>query len=175
MKILKLLAAILFLVASIHVCRADIGDAESRCITRYGSEIDSQDSLGYRQVGDRAATFNIKMPYGSVVVRVVFLHGLSCHESFSNADAALGLTSDQLKGILNSQSAGLNWHKGRTIYNSGGGDTYCSVDWQRSDGATAKFWMSGKAVSQSQTGQIDISTREYTYAQHIYDKENGDN
>jgi hypothetical protein len=37
------------------------------------------------------------------------------------------------------------------------------------------FWLSGKADVQSQSGQVEISTKEYTYAQHIYDKENGDN
>jgi hypothetical protein len=170
-----LLTAVLLFVSGIGVCRANIGDPEAGCIAKYGSESDVTNDVGYRQVGDKAATFNLKMPYGTLVIRVTFLRGLSCHESISNADASRGLSLEQLKEILNSQSAGFKWHKGRTVYQSGGGDTDCAMDWLRSDGATAKFWMSGKADSQAQSGQMDISTKEYTYAQHIYDKENGDN
>ncbi len=54
------------------------------------------------------------------------------------------------------------------------GSTYGSIDWQRSDGAVGKFWVSGAAASQIKTGQVDVSTKQYAVAQRFYDKENGD-
>ena len=176
MTISKLVIAVFLFVSAAGACRANIGEAEAQCLTRYGSEFDVTTDVGYRQVGDKAASFNLKTPSGSMIVRVTFLRGLSCHESFSNADSSRGLTEDQMKAILDSQNAGLKWRKGRTVYHTdGSGETYGSVDWLRSDGATAKFWVSGKAASQNQSGQVELSTEEYTHAQHFYDKENGDN
>jgi hypothetical protein len=106
---------------------------------------------------------------------VIFLNGLSCHESFSNADSSHGLSDDQMKDILKAQSAGLNWSKQKTQLRTRSDMTYGSVEWLRTDGATATFWVSGNASSQSQSGQVDLSSKYYAYAQHFYDKENGEN
>ena len=175
MNIPKVLVAALLFVSGLGTCRANLGETEAQCIARYGNESDVQNDVGYRQVGDKAASFNVKTAKGSLYVKVIFLNGLSCHESFSNADASIGLTEDQMKAILNSQSAGLKWEKGRTLYRTVAGLTSGSADWRRSDGATATFWTSGKADSQIQTGQVDLSTKQYAVAQHFYDKENGGN
>jgi hypothetical protein len=162
-------------MSGVGICRANLGETETQCIARYGTESDVQTDIGYRQVGDKAASFNVKAAHGSLFVRVIFLNGLSCHESISNADTSIGLSEDQMKAILDSQNAGFKWEKGRTLYRTAAGTTYGSVDWRRSDGAVAKFWISGTADSQSQTGQVDLSTKQYAVAQHFYDKENGDN
>ncbi len=174
MKTLQLMAVVLLFVSDVGVCRANLGETEAQCIARYGDESDIQNDLGYRKVGDKAASFNLKTPNGSLVVRVIFLNGLSCHEEFSNADSSRGLSVDQMKALLDAQSAALKWRKGKTVYRSSSGFTYGSVDWLRSDGATARFWLSGKADAQTQSGQVELSTKEYTYAQRFYDKENGD-
>jgi len=177
MKPSTLLALVLFSISGMTLCRANLGESEAQCITRYGDESDVQTDLGYRQVGDKAATFTAKSPFGPLNVRVTFLNGMSCHESISNADSSNGLSEDQLKGILNSQSAGQKWDKRKTVFHTGASleETYETVDWLRSDGATATFWMSGKASSQNRSGQIDLSTQQYAYAQHVYDQENGAN
>jgi hypothetical protein len=175
MKSSTLLAIVFIFVSGMTVCRANLGESEARCITRYGAESDVQTDLGYRQVGDKAASFNVNTPSGALIVRVTFLRGLSCRESFSCADSSRGLTEDQMKGILNSQSVGLKWEKGRTVYRTGYGSAYATIDWLRSDGAGAKSYMSGKADSRSLSGQIDLFTKLYADAQHFYDKENGDN
>jgi hypothetical protein len=175
MKTPKLVATALLFVSGMSISRANLGETEAQCIARYGNESDIQTDVGYRQVGDKAASFNIKTANGILVIRVIFLKGLSCHESFSNDDSSRGLSEDQLKSILDSQSAGLAWSKQKTVYRSVSGVTYGTVDWLRTDGATARFWMSGKADTQNQAGQIDLSTKQYAYAQHFYDKENGDN
>jgi hypothetical protein len=176
MKTLKFSAVALLLISGFGVCRASLGETEAQCITKYGNEFEVRNDLGFQQVGDKAASFNIKTPTSSFIVRIIFLNGLSCHESYSNADASHGLSEDQMKVILNSQAAGLKWRKGRTIYQTDrSGETHGTVDWVRSDGATARFWMSGKAGSQQESGQIDLSTKQYAVAQDFYDKENGDN
>jgi hypothetical protein len=177
MEKLKLTALALLFVAAMDVCRANLGDTEAQCIAKYGSESDVKDDLGYRQVGDKAASFKVKAPNGEIILRITFLNGLSCHESYSSADSSRGLSEDQMKAILHSQDAGLNWDKRKTIYrtSNSAGQTFGTVDWLRSDGATARFWMLGKASSQSQSGQIDLSTKQYADAQHFYDEENGNN
>jgi hypothetical protein len=169
-----LLAALLLISAS-GLCRANLGDSEAQCIARYGPESDVRTDLGYRQVGNKSATFTFKNSVGSLFVKIIFLNGLSCHESICNSDASDGLTQDQMKAILDSQSSGMKWEKGRTEYRTVAGETYGSTEWKRSDGAEGKFWFSGKAASQNHTGQVSVSTRQYAVAQATYDKENGDN
>jgi hypothetical protein len=97
MKTSSLLAMAVLFVSGLGLCRANLGETEAQCIARYGSESEIQNDVGYRQVGDKAASFNVKMPYGVIAVRVIFLNGLSCRESFANADASRGLTDDQMK------------------------------------------------------------------------------
>jgi hypothetical protein len=171
------LALACFFVSSVAICRGNLGDTEAQCVAKYGAESDVTDDLGYRQVGDKAASFNVKTSGGAMDLRIIFLRGLSCHETYSNADSSRGLSEDQMKAILNAQSAGQKWDKGKTIFRSTGisGYTYGTIDWLRSDGATARFYLSSQSSSQTQTGQIDLSTKYYAYAQHFYDKENGGN
>jgi len=145
-------------------------------MARYGSESEIQTDVGYRQVGDKAASFSLKTASGSLDVRVTFLNGLSCHESISNADASRGLSEEQMKAILDSQSAGFQWRKRKTVYHTDRSDETSETEsWIRSDGATANFFMSGKAASGDLSGEVELSTKEYTRAQSIYDKENGAN
>jgi len=172
---LRLTIQAFLFITTAAICRANLSESEAQCIARYGNESDVRTDIGYRQVGDKSASFTFKTASGSLYVKVIFLNGMSCHESFSNADASLGLTEEQMKAILDKQSAGLKWEKGETRYRTVAGETYGRIDWQRSDGAVAKFWISGKAASQSPTGQVDVSTKQYAVAQRIYDKENGDN
>jgi hypothetical protein len=169
-------AALLFLSGTI-AGRANLGETEAQCIAHYGAEFDSRDSVGYNQVGDRLGFFHQKTPTGSFDVRIVFLNSASCHETYTNTDSAHGLTMDQMKAILDAQSVGLKWRKGASVFRTGNiaGETYGSIDWLRSDGATAKFWVSGKANSQTQTGQVELSTKQYADAQRVYDRENGGN
>ena len=170
-----ILLTVLLFVSGLSISRANLGETEAQCIAKYGNEADVQTDVGYRQVGDKAASFNVKTASVPLSVRVIFLNGLSCHETFANADPSAGLSEKQMKAILDSQSAGLKWEKGRTLYRTTAGTTYGSVDWLRSDGATAKFWIFGKSDSQNQTGQVEVSTKQYTVAQRFYDKENGGN
>jgi hypothetical protein len=169
--------ALLF-VCSLGTCRANLGETESQCVARYGHETGVQTDVGYRQVGDKAVTFLLKMKTTSVDIKVIFLHGRSCHETFSNDDSSQGLSEDQMKSILDSQSAGLKWRKVNSMFHTNGvdssGTTYGIEKWQRSDGATGTFWLSGKADTQTYSGQVDVSTREYTVAQRYYDQQNGD-
>jgi hypothetical protein len=176
MKTSKFVAVALLFVSGIGVCRANLGETEAQCIARYGSESDIQNDIGYRQVGDKAASFYVKTASGSFDVRVTFLKGLSCHESISNADASRGLSEDQMKAILDSQSAGCKWRKRKTVYHTDRSDeTSETENWLRSDGATANFSMSGKAASGDLSGEVELSTKEYTRAQRFYDQENGAN
>jgi hypothetical protein len=176
MKTSKFVAVALLFILGVSVCRANLGETEAQCMARYGSESDIQTDMGYRQVGDKAASFSMKTGSGFFDVRVIFLNGLSCHESISNADASRGLSEDQMKAILDSQSAGFKWHKQKTVYHTDRSDeTSEAENWLRSDGATANFFMSGKAASGDLSGEVELSTKEYTLAQRIYDKENGAN
>src|ERR1700761_6250613 len=112
MRSLKFVAAIGFLAAGFGICRANLGESEAQCITRYGGESDVQNGLGYHQVGDKTATFHAKFSGVALNIRVIFLNGLSCHEAIANADDSRGLTVDQMKALLDSQRAGQDWHKG---------------------------------------------------------------
>ena len=176
MKTSKFVAVSLLLVLGMGVCRANLGETEAQCIARYGSESDIRNDMGYRQVGDKAASFSVKTASGSLDVRVIFLNGLSCHESISNDDSSRGLSEAQLKAILDSQSAGFKWRKEKTVYHTDRSDETAETEnWLRSDGATADFFMSGKAASGDLSGEVELSTREYAAAQRFYDKENGVN
>jgi hypothetical protein len=175
MKTFPLIAVALLLVSSLGVCRANLGESEAQCIARYGAESDIRTDMGYRQVGDKAASFTVKTAGGSLDVRVTFLRGLSCHESISNSDSSHGLPEKQMKALLDSQSSGFTWEKGKTVYRTGGDETSGIENWTRSDGATAKFFISGKASSEELSGELELSTKEYTVAQRFYDKENGSN
>jgi hypothetical protein len=172
-----LLATSLLYVVGTVACRANLGDTEAQCISRYGPEADTQDDVGYRQAGDKAVTFHPTMGKITYDVRVVFLHGQSCHETLSNSDSGAGLTEIQMKAILDSQSARLEWSKGKRTFHTNGvdsGTTTGRQDWLRSDGATATFWLSSQATAQTTTGEVEVSTREYTALQKYYDKQNGD-
>src|ERR1700722_1906897 len=157
MQSLKFIAAIGFLAASLGLCRANLGETEAQCITRYGSESDAQDGLGYHQVGDRTATFHSKFSGVTLNIRIIFLNGYVCHEAISNIDDSRGLSMDQMKAILDSERAGQDWHKGRAVYRSDRHDTAGAIAWKRDDGAIATFWLSGKASSQSQSGEMELS------------------
>jgi hypothetical protein len=175
-KTSKFGAIALLFVSGIGLCRANLGETESQCAARYGNESAIQTDLGYRQVGDKAASFQVRTSTGSLDVRVIFLNGLSCHETISNTDSSRGLSEEQMKAILDSQSAGFQWRKRKTVYHTDRSDeTYETENWLRSDGATAIFSMSGTAASRDLSGEVELSTKEYTYAQHFYDQENGDN
>lgn len=173
MKTPLLLATVLLFISSLGICRANIGETEAQCIARYGAESEVQTDVGYRQVGDKAASFTMATPKGSLAIRVTFLNGASCHEAISSADGP-GLTEDQMKAILDSQSAGLKWKKDKTAFHTAAiTETYENVAWVRSDGATAHFYLSGKASNQNRSGQMDVSTKQYAVTQAFYDKENG--
>jgi hypothetical protein len=174
MPSLKYLVAVGFLALGLGVCRANLGETEAQSIARYGQESDVQDGLGYHKVGDRLATFHARYSSVSLIVRIIFWSGADCHENISNADASHGLTVDMMKAILDSEGAGQKWHKGRAVFRSEAfGDTRGCQEWRRDDGAVARFWLSGKADSQHQTGEMEISTKPYTDAQAFYDKEDG--
>jgi hypothetical protein len=176
MKMPLCVAAALLFVSSAGVGRANLGETEAQCIARYGIESDLQTDVGYRQVGDKAASFHIKTASGFLDLRVIFLNGLSCHESISNTDSSHGLSEAQMKAILDSQSAGLKWRKRKTIYHTERlEETFEVENWLRSDGATANFSMSGQSASSDLAGEMELSTKQYADAQHFYDKENGDN
>jgi hypothetical protein len=177
MKILRLVAVGLVFVLAVGVCRANLGETEAQCVARYGAESDIQDGLGYDQVGDKAATFQAKTPQGLLTLRITFLHGRDCREQISNADASRGLSEDQMKAILDAESAGLKWRKGRSVYHTdridASGVTSASENWLRSDGATASFGLSGRADSRSLSGSMEMATKEYSDAQGFFDKQDG--
>ncbi len=176
MKTSRFVAVTLLFIFSLGICRANLGETEAQCVARYGDESDVQTNLGYRQVGDKAASFTRTTPNGALAIRVIFLNGASCHETISNADSSRGLSEDQMKAILDAQRAGLEWRKRNTVYRTNGsGETAGREDWQRSDGATATFWVSRKAGSEGQSGEMELSTKQYASAQHFYDQENGAN
>src|ERR1700683_3198634 len=157
----KFVTGTFLFISCMTVCRANLGETEAQCMARYGSESEIQTDVGYRQVGDKAASFSLKTASGSLDVRVTFLNGLSCHESISNADASRGLSEEQMKAILDSQSAGFQWRKRKTVYHTDRSDETSETEsWIRSDGATANFFMSGKAASGDLSGEVELSTKE---------------
>jgi hypothetical protein len=171
----KFVAAIGFFAAGLGVCHANLGETEAQCIARYGSESDVQDGLGYHQVGDKTATFHGKFSGFALNVRIIFLNGRACHEAISNADGSQALSMDQMKAILDSERAGQDWHKGRAVYRSDRHDTAGAIAWKRDDGAIATFWLSGQASSQSPSGEMELSTKQYATAQAYWDKVDGNN
>jgi hypothetical protein len=175
MKAFNLAALVLFSILSAGVCRASLGDTEARCITKYGAESDATDNLGDRIVGDRAVTFNISTPSGDLNLRVVFLHGTVAHEEISGAGGR-SLPETQLKTLLDAESQGFKWEKGKTVFRTNNsGSTYGAQNWSRSDGAVAKFWVNAQAGSQDLSGQMEISTKLFAAAQAFYDRQNGVN
>ena len=172
---LALLSALLS-VLGVGISRASLGDTEAQCVAKYGSESDAQDGLGYHVVGDRAVTFHLKTAAASLNVRVVFLQGTVAHEEISSGDASHPLSEEQLKALLDSESAGLEWRKRNTIFRSDiSGSTSGMENWSRSDGAVAKFWLSGKAGSKDISGQLELSTKRFADAQAYFDKQDGAN
>ncbi|HUB66292.1 MAG TPA: hypothetical protein VL981_02255 [Candidatus Methylacidiphilales bacterium] len=176
MKMRTPFSVVLLLALGIGVSRGNLGETEAQCIARYGSETDLQDNLAYDVVGDKAVIFHIKTTHASLNLKVIFFNGVGSHEVFTNADAAGGLSEDQMKAILNSESGALKWNRRNSVYHTDrSGETFRTEDWLRSDGATAKFWLSGEAASGKLTGEIEVSTKEYSIAQRNLDKQDGAN
>jgi hypothetical protein len=175
MKRGKIIFPALFLAAGLGVSRASLGDPEAQCIAKYGAEFEEQDNLGFDVVGDKAASFNLKTPHGSFVVKVVFFNGVAGHETYSNADPSKGLSEDQMKSILTLEGAGANWErKSRTYRTDRSDNTSEKQEWVRSDGAIARLWLSGEKA-ENESGEIELSTREYAAAQRNLDKQDGSN
>jgi hypothetical protein len=171
-----LFSVVLLLDLGMGVSRGDLGETEAQCIAKYGNETDSQDNLGYDVVGDKAVVFQIKTPEASLDIKVIFFNGVDSHEMFTNADSATGLSEDQMKTILNSESGALKWSRRNSVDRTDrSGETSRVENWLRSDGVTAKFWLSGEAASGKLTGEIELSTKEYSMAQRNLDKRDGNN
>jgi len=176
MKAVNVAALALLLALGGGLSRASLGEAEAQCVTKYGSEFDVKDGLGYDVVGDRAVTFHLKTASGPLNLRVVFLQGTVAHEEISSADPSHPLSEGQLKALLDSESAGLTWQKRNSIFRTdNSGTTYGAENWTRSDGAIAKFWVTGKAGSKDLTGQMELSTKRFADAQAFFDKQDGAN
>jgi hypothetical protein len=160
----------------VGICRASLGETEAQCVAKYGSEFDVKDGLGYDVVGDRAVTFHLKTASGSLNLRVVFLRGTVAHEEISSADPSQPLSEGQMRALLDSESAGLKWRKRNSIFRSDiSGSTSGMENWSRSDGVTAKFWLSGQAGSKDIAGQMELSTKRFADAQAYFDKQDGAN
>ncbi len=176
MRTFQLTVLVLAFVSSLGICRGNLGDTEAQCLARYGQEFDLRDNLGFDVIGDKAVSFHVKTPKGSFLMKVIFLNGVACDEKLSNAAASGGLSEDQMKTILDLESAGLKWTRQNAVYHTDRANvTYGTQDWVRGDGATAKFWLSGKATSENESGQIELATRAYGAAQRDVDKQNGAN
>ena len=170
----KSLLLILLLSAGVHPCRAKLGETEAQCVARYGPEFDVQEHLGFDVVGEKAASFKLKTPKGAFLISVTFLNGMDAFERVTNADSSRDISDDQKQALLNSESAGFRWTKGATHYRSDGGDNSSGTEaWQRSDGAKAVCWVSGKPRVSHGWGEIDFSTREYSAAQGEMDRQDG--
>ena len=145
-------------------------------MAKYGSEFDVKDGLGYDVVGDRAVTFHFKTASGALNLRVVFLQGTVAHEEISSADPSQPLSEEQMKALLDSESPGMTWRKRNSIFRTdNSGSTSGVENWTRSDGATAKFWVTGKAGSKDISGQMELSTKRFADAQAFFDKQDGAN
>jgi hypothetical protein len=176
MKAFNLAALALLSVLGAGISRASLGETEAQCLAKYGSEFDVKDGLGYDVVGDRAVTYHLKTASGSLNLRVVFLRGTVAHEEISSADPSHPLSEAQLKALLDSESAGLKWRKRNAIFRTdNSGSTYGTENWLRSDGAIAKFYVTGKAGSPDLSGQMELSTRRFADAQAFFDKQDGAN
>ena len=177
MKAFNFVALILLWALGTGICRASLGETEAQCVAKYGSEFDVKDGgLGYNIVGDRAVTFSLKTAFGFLNLRVVFLQGTVAHEEISSADASHPLSEAQMKTLLDSESAGLKWRKRNSVFRTdNSGSTSGAENWSRSDGAVAKFWVTGKAGTQNLAGQMELSTKKFADAQAFFDKQNGAN
>ena len=176
MKYTTLAAMAVFFVFGLCPAHASLGDTEAQCIGKYGAEFDAKDGLGYDVVGDRAASFRFKNAVGALNRRVIFLRGLVVHEEISSSDPSLPLSKPQMQAILESDGAGRAWHKGDAHFRTdNSGSSYGAETWSRDDGAQAKFWLTAKAGSQKETGQMEISSRSYLAAKAYFDKQDGTN
>jgi hypothetical protein len=166
----------LFLAFSTAICRAALGETENQCLARYGPEFDVQDNLGFDVIGDRAASFHLKMPAGTFVINVTFLNGRAALEKITSADTSRDITEDQKKAILDSDSAGFMWNEKAATYHTDRSDVTSGTQrWLRSDGATALCWMSGKLTLHHGWSEIDIATKQYAAAQRNLDRQDGAN
>jgi hypothetical protein len=177
MKILPFAALAWCLVCCPGISRANLGDTEAQCLARYGAESDVKDGLGYDAVGDRSATFHVKTAVDSLIITVIFLQGVAVHERISNADASRGLSEARMKALLQTESRGLEWQKGNSIFrtDNSSGITAGSETWLRSDRAIATFSVLGKTGSTALAGEIELSTRQYAEAKAFFDKQDGGN
>jgi hypothetical protein len=176
MKTFNLVALILLSALGMGISRASLGETEAQCVAKYGGEFDVKDGLGYNVVGDRAVSFHVKTASGSLNLRVVFLQGTVAHQEISSLDSSHSLSEGQMKALLDSESAGLKWRKRNSILRSDiAGSSYGTENWSRSDGAIAKFWITGKAGSREMSGQMELSTKRFADAQAFFDKQNGAN
>jgi hypothetical protein len=176
MKAFNLAVLALLSTLGVGISRASLGETEAQCVAKYGSESDVEVGLGYDVVGDRAVTYQVKTASGSLNLRVTFLQGTVAHEEISSLDPARPLSEEKLKALLDSESAGLKWRKGNSVFRTdNSGSTYGTENWSRSDGATAKFWVTGKAGSRALSGQMELSTKKFTDAQAFFDKQDGAN
>jgi hypothetical protein len=158
------------------ISQASLGETETQCMAKYGSESDVKDGLGYDAVGDREVTFHLKTTSGSLELRVIFLQGTVAHEQISSADPSRPLSEAQMKTLLDSESAGLKWRKRNSNFRTdNSGSTYGTETWSRSDGAMAKFYVTGKAGSPDLSGQMELSTKRFADAQAYFDKQDGAN
>ena len=170
----SLVAILLSWTLSIAACRADLGDTEAQCISKYGPEFDEQPNLGFDVVGDHAASFHVKTALGSFVLNVTFLNGAAGLEKITNIDPSRDISDAQKKALLNSESGGFKWSEKGTTFRTDQSDITSGIQrWRRSDGATAICWMSGKVVLHQGWGQIDITTKQYAAAQQLLDRQGG--
>ncbi len=179
MKAFNFAALVLLSALGMGTSRASLGDTEAQCVAKYGSESDVTDGLGYGVAGDRAVTFSLKTASGPLILRVVLLQGTVGHEGISSADPSHPLSQERMKALLDAESAGLKWRKGNSVFHTensfSAGSTSGVVNWSRSDGAIAKFWVSGKARSQDLSGQMELSTKRFADTQAFFDKRDGTN
>ena len=176
MKAFNLATLALLSVLGAGISRASLGETEAQCVAKYGGEFDVKDGLGYNVVGDRAVSFHVKTASGSLNLRVVFLQGTVAHEEISSADLSHPLLEKQMKTLLDSESAGFKWRKRNSIFHSDiSGSTSGTENWSRSDGAMAKFWVTGKAGSEDLSGQMELSTKRFADAKAFFDKQDGAN
>jgi hypothetical protein len=158
----------------VAVCRANLGETEAQCITKYGPEFEVQDRLGFDVIGDKAASFNLHTLKGSFVMKVIFLNGIDVFEKITNTDTSHDISEDEKQAILDSESAGLKWNKQASAYHTDRSDiTSIREDWLRGDGANAICWMSGKLKANHGWDEIDLSTKEYASEQRELDRQNG--
>jgi hypothetical protein len=174
MKTSRLVLLALLFISGTAICRANLGETEAQCIARYGSESEVQTNLGFDAVGDKRATFNFKTPKGSLIIGVIFLNGVAVLERMTSADPSGEIPDDQKQAIFNTESAGLQWQKQKTTYQTDRSDVTTETEtWLRSDGTNATCWMSGKVNQKHGWNEIDLATAQYTAAQRALDQQDG--